>query len=116
MAHSDTYEHRPYMTRKNLGDDVYIEIMDIRVKNGRVECLSRFNRIKGDGPFIGTFGYRWRKICGKGVFVPSLDRTAKDEHCLSLSVHNPVNGKTNRIYIRDFDMEWFKCITLILAL
>ena len=62
------------MTRKNLGDDVYIEIMDIRVKNGRVECLSRFNRIKSDGPFIGTFGYRWRKICGKGVFVPSLYR------------------------------------------
>ena len=116
MSHSDTYEHRPYMTRKNLGDDVYIEIMDIRVKNGRVECLSRFNRIKSDGSFIGTFGYRWRKICGKGVFVPSLDRASKDEHCLSLTIRNPVNGKMNRIYMRDLDMEWFKCIILMLAL
>lgn len=99
------------MTRKNLGDDVYIEIMDMRVKNGRVECLSRFNSIKRDGPF----GYRWRKICGKGVFVPSLYRTAKDEHCLSITIRNPVNGKMNRVYLRDFDMEWFKCIILILA-
>ena len=105
MSHSDTYEHRPYMTRKKLGDDVYIEIMDMRVKNGRGECLSRFNRIKGDGPFIGTFSYRWRKICGKGVFVPSLGRTAKDDHCWSLTIRNPLNGKMNRVYLRDFKKE-----------
>ena len=114
MSHSGTYGNKPYIVRKNLGEDVYIEIVDIRIKNGRAECLSRFSCIKSYGLVIERFGYRWRKICGKGVFVPSLDRTAKDEHCLSLSVHNPVNRKTNRIYIRDFDMEWFKCIILIL--
>lgn len=93
------------MVRKNLDDDVYIEIMDMRVKNGRVECLSRFKSIKLDGPFIGTFGYRWRKICGKGVFVPSLDRTAKDDHRGYLTIRNPLNGKMNRVYIRDFKKE-----------
>ena len=105
MSHSDTYEHWPYMLRKNLGDDVYIEIVDIRAKNGRVECLSRFNSIKRDGPFIGTFGYRWRKVCGKGLFVPSLNRAAKDEHCLSLTIRNPLNGKNNRVYLSDFKKE-----------
>lgn len=105
MAHYDTYDNKPYMIRKNLGDDVYIEIMDMRVKNGRIECLSRFNCIKGDCPFIGTFSYRWRKICGKGVFIPSLDRTAKDEHCLSLTIRNPLNGKMNRVYLRDLNKE-----------
>ena len=105
MTHHDRYDHRPYIVRKNLGDDVYIEIMDIRVKNGRVECLSRFNRIKSGGPFIMTFGYRWRKICGKGLFVPSLNRAAKDEHCLSLTMRNPINGKMNRVYLRDLNKE-----------
>ena len=105
MSHSDTYEHWPYMLRKNLGDDVYIEIVDIRVKNGRVECLSRFNSIKRDGPFIGTFSYRWRKVCGKDIFVQSLYRAAKDEHCLSLTIRNPLNGKMNRVYLRDFKKE-----------
>lgn len=65
MTHYDRYYHRPYMVRKNLGDDMYIEIMDMRVKNGRVECLSRFNSIKLDGPFTGTFSYRWRKFAVK---------------------------------------------------
>ena len=105
MSHSDTYENWPYMLRKNLGDGVYIEIVDIRVKNGRVECLSRFNSIKRDLPFIGTFSYRWRKVCGKDIFVQSLDRTAKDEHCLSLTIRNPLNGKMNRVYLRDFKEE-----------
>lgn len=105
MAHVNTYEHRPYMTRKHLGGNVYIEIMDMRVKNGRIECMSRFNRINSDKPFIGTFGYRWRKVCGKGVFIPSLDRPAKDNHCWSLAIRNPINGKMNRVYLRDFKKE-----------
>ena len=105
MTHYDRYDHRPYIARKNLGDDVYIEIMDIRVKNGRTECLSRFNRIKSGSPFIITFGYRWRKICGKGLFVPSLNRAAKDGHCLSLTIRNPINGKMNRVYLRDLKKE-----------
>ena len=105
MAHSDTYDHRPYMIRKNLGDDVYFEILDIRIKNGRAECLSRFSCIKSYGLVIETFSYRWRKICGKCVFVPSLNRVAKDDHSLSLSIRNPINGKMNRIYIRDLKKE-----------
>lgn len=105
MAHSDIYDHRPYMARKNLGDDVYIEIVDMRIKNGRIECLSRFNCDKSDGPLIGTFGYRWRKICGKCVLVPSLGRTAKDGHCRSLTIRNPLNGKMNRVYLRDLKKE-----------
>ena len=105
MAHHDRYDNRPYIARKNLGDDVYIEIMDIRVKNGRTECLSRFNRIKSGSTFIIKFGYRWRKICGKGLFVPSLNRAAKDEHCLSLTIRNPINGKMNRVYLRDLKKE-----------
>lgn len=105
MAHADTYENRPYMVRKHLGDNVYVEIMDMRVRNGRIECLSRFNRIKGDCPFIGTFGYRWRKICGKGVFVPPLDRVAKDDHSWSLTILNPISGRRNRAYLRDFKKE-----------
>lgn len=105
MSHSVTYDNKPYMIRKNLGSDVYFEIMDIRIKNGRLECLSRFNLYKSDWPLIGTFGYRWRKICGKCIFVPSLDRTAKDEHCCSLTIRNPLNGKMNRIYLRDLKKE-----------
>lgn len=105
MSHSRTYGNRPYMVRKNLGDDVYIEIMDIRVKNGRVECLSRFSYIKSDGLVIESFSYRWRKICGKDIFVPSLNRAAKDGHCLSLTIRNPINGKINRVYLRDLKKE-----------
>ena len=105
MTHYDRYDNRPYMVRKNLGDDFYFEIMDIRVKDGRVECLSRFNRIKSGCTFIMTFGYRWRKICGKCVFVPSLNRVARDDHSLSLSIRNPINGKMNRVYIRDLKKE-----------
>ena len=102
MGHSERYDHRQYIVRKSLRDDVHIEIMDVRTKNGRIECLSRF---KTDGQDIAAFGYRWRKICGKGVFVPSLGRTAKDEHCLSLTIRNPLNGKMNRVYIRDLKKE-----------
>ena len=101
MSHSGTYDNKPYMARKNLGEDVYIEIVDIRIKNGRTECLSRFSCIKSYGLVIERFGYRWRKICGKGLFVPSLNRAAKDDHSLSLSIRNPINGKMNRVYIRD---------------
>ena len=105
MTHSSKYDNMPYIVRKNLGDDVYFEIMDIRIKNGRLECLSRFNRDKSYSPFIGTFGYRWRKICGKCVFIPSLDRTARDEHCCSLTIRNPLNRKMNRVYLRDLKKE-----------
>lgn len=105
MAHVDKYEHRPYMARKQLGKDVYIEILDMRVKNGRIECLSRFNRVKCDGSSIVAFSYRWRKVCGKGVFIPSLDRTAKDGHNWSLTIRNPITGRMNRVYLRDFKKE-----------
>ena len=107
MSYFSTYDDWPYIVRKNLGKDVYIEIIDIRVKNGRTEFLSRFRRIKSDGAVIETFGYRWRKICGKGLFVPSLNRAAKDDHCLSLSISNPINGKKNRIYLRDLRRELY---------
>ena len=105
MSHSGTYDNKPYITRKNLGEDVYIEIVDMRVKNGRAECLSRFSRIKSYGLAIERFGYRWRKICGKYVFVPSLNRVAKDDHSFSLSIRNPINGKMNRVYLRDLEKE-----------
>lgn len=105
MSHSGTYDNKPYMIRKNLGEDVYIEIVDMRVKNGRTECLSRFSCIKSYGLVIERFGYRWRKISGKGLFVPSLNRAAKDDHSLSLSIRNPINGKMNRVYLRDLKKE-----------
>ena len=105
MSHSGTYDNKPYMARKNLGQDVYIEIVDIRIKNGRTECLSRFSCIKSYGLVIEGYGYRWRKICGKGLFVPSLNRVAKDDHSLSLSIRNPINGKMNRVYLRDLKKE-----------
>ena len=105
MSHSSKYDNMPYIVRKNLCDDVYFEIMDTRIKNGRLECLSRFNYVNSDWPIIGTFGYRWRKICGKCVFIPLLDRTAKDEHCCSLTIRNPLNGKMSRVYLRDLKRE-----------
>ena len=89
MTHCETYGKRPYMTRKKYADDTYLEIIDMRVRNGRIECLSRW--VKRDTDI--SFGYRWRKICGKGVFVPSLDRAANDEHSWSLSIRNPISGK-----------------------
>ena len=105
MSHSCTYDNKPYIARKNLSEDVYIEIVDIRIKNGRTECLSRFSYIKSYGLVIERFGYRWRKICGKGLFVPSINRVAKDDHSLSLSIRNPINGKMNRVYLRDLKKE-----------
>lgn len=105
MSHSSTYGNKPYMGRKKLCNDVYFEIMDVRIKNGRAEYLSRFSRINNYGLVIDTFGYRWRKICGKCIFVPSLNRLAKDDHSLSLAIRNPINGKMNMVYIRDLKKE-----------
>lgn len=101
MAHRERYGKHPYMSRKKYGDCLYLEVIDMRVRNGRIECLSRWNKFNSDG----SFGYRWRKVCGKGVFVPSLDRAAKDEHSWSLSIRNPISGKMNRAYLRDFKKE-----------
>lgn len=105
MTHGKTYGKRPYMTRKKYNDNTYLEIIDMRVRNERIECLSRWVKFNPDGSFNCSFGYRWRKICGKGVFVPSLDRAAKDEHCWSLAIRNPISGKMNRAYLRDFKKE-----------
>ena len=105
MTHSEIYGNSPYMLRKKHADDLYLEIIDMRVRDRRVECLSRWNKFNSDGSFSYSFGYRWRKICGKGVFIPSLDRAAKDEHNLSLSICDPFTGKRNRIYLRDFKKE-----------
>ena len=105
MTHADTYRHWPYMVRKHLGLGIYFEVIGIRVKNGRIECLSRFNQIKGDGSSIGKFSYRWRKVCGKGIIIPSLNRVAKECHSWSLTISNPVSGKKNRVYISDLKKE-----------
>lgn len=105
MTHRETYGKSPYMSRKKFADGMYLEIIDMRVKNGRVECLSRWNKFNSDGSFYASFGYRWRKICGKDVFIPSLDRFAKDDHKYSLTIRNPITGKMNRAYLRDFKKE-----------
>lgn len=105
MAHREIYGKHPYMSRKKYDDDLYLEVIDMRVRNGRIECLSRWNKFNPDGSFNCSFGYRWRKVCGKGVFVPSLDRAAKDEHSWSLAIRNPISGKMNRAYLRDFKKE-----------
>lgn len=105
MAHRERYDKHPYMSRKKYGECLYLEVIDTRVRNGRFECLSRWNKFNSDGSFNCSFGYRWRKVCGKGVFVPSLGRAVKDEHSLSLAIRNPISGKMNRAYIRDFKKE-----------
>lgn len=105
MAYREIYENRPYMVRKKYADDTYLEIIDINVRNGRVECLSRWVKLNHDGSHKCSFGYRRRKVCGKGVIVPSLGREAIDHHNHSLSIRNPISGKMNRAYIRDFKKE-----------
>lgn len=104
-AYRETYGNRPYMVRKKYADDTYLEVVDTRIKNGRFECLSRWVKLNPDGSTKRSFGYRWRKICGKDIVVPSLGRAAKDDHSLSLTIRNPFNGKMNRAYMRDFEVE-----------
>ena len=105
MTHCKTYGNRPYMVRKKYDDGLYLEIIDMRDINGRIECLSRWIKFEPNGLIKYSFGYRWRKICGKGVFVPPLDRVAKDDHSLSLTILNPISGRRNRAYLRDFKKE-----------
>ena len=104
MTHAIFYKHRPYMSRKHIGDNIYFEVMEIRVKDDRVECLSRFKE-KECVPFARAWGYRWRKVCGKGVVVPSLGRTAIDDHSISLTIRNPITGRMNRVYLRELKKE-----------
>lgn len=105
MTNYQKYGKRPYILRKKYADDTYLEIIDIRLRNKRIECLSRWTEFNPDGSFNCSFGYRWRKICGKGIFVPSLDRPAKDYHSCSLTIHIPITGKMIRAYLRDFKEE-----------
>lgn len=100
MTNEKFYRNLPYLGRVQISGNLYIEIMDIRIRKERIECMSRFHDSE-----LGAFSYRWRKICGKGVFVPYLERPAKDDHCWSLSFHNPVTGKQTRAYLRDFKKE-----------
>ena len=105
MAHREIYGNRPYIARKKYSDDTYLEVVEVRIRNDRTECLSRWVKFDPDGSPKCSFGYRWRKICGKGVVVPSLGRAAKDDHNVSLTIRNPFNGRMNRAYTRDFEME-----------
>ena len=100
MTHSNKYQNYLFQCRKKYSEDVYLEIVETRIKRGRQELLSRW-------AFNGTttiyYGYRWRKVCGKNVFIPSLGRSAKDDHNLSITIRNPFNGKMSRAYLRDFE-------------
>lgn len=101
MTYSEKFDRRPYIVRKYFGDSIYFEVVALRLINGRGECLSRFNLVGYGGSSIETFGYRWRKVCGKGVLVPSLGREAKDDHNPSLTIRHPITGKMNRVYLQE---------------
>lgn len=103
MTHRETYRNKTYILRKKYADNLYFEIIDVRIRNGRVECLSRWNKYNSDGILCSTFGYRWRKVCGKDIIILYLNRPAKDDHNWSLTIRNPLSGKMNRVYLRDFE-------------
>ena len=100
MTHSVKRGNSLPLYRKRYSENLCLEIIDIRKRNGREEWLSRW--AFEDGETTNYYGYRWRKICGKSVFVPSLGRLAKDEHNLAITTRDHFNGKMARAYLRDF--------------
>lgn len=100
MTHAEKYANENYIFRAYLGNDLYIEVMDVRQRDGRSEWLTRYSRTSGE--HVKVFGYRWRKICGKGIFIKALKRQAFDYHYPSLSIHDPVTHKQKRVYLIDF--------------
>lgn len=105
MTHRETYGDKPCRSRRKYADNMYLEIIDVRIKNGRIECLSRWNKYNCDGILCASFGYRWRKVCGKDIYIKALKRPAIDDHDWSLAIRNPSTGKMNRAYLRDFESE-----------
>lgn len=101
MTHSVKQKNSLPVYRRWYSENLCLEIVDTRRKNGREEWLSRW--VFEDGETTNYYGYRWRKICGKSVFVPSLGRPAKDEHNLAITIRDPFNGKMSRAYLRDFE-------------
>ena len=101
MTHAEKYANENYIFRAYLGNDVYIEVMDVSNRECRTELLTRYFN-EADDSKAKAFGYRWRKLCGKGIFVKSLNRVAIDGHYPSLSIHDPVTHKQRRVYLIDF--------------
>lgn len=85
--------------RIQVSAHVDFEVLARRWRNGRVEFLSRFRDIENDA----KFGYRWRKLCGRYVYIPALKRSAVDGHNTSFQIHSPQTGKVKRLYADDFD-------------
>ena len=104
MTHSEKRKNSSVIYRKRYSENLCLEIVDERRRNGREEWLSRW--AFDDGETTGYYGYRWRKICGKSVFIPLLGRLAKDEHNLAITIRDPFNGKMARAYLRDFWRVW----------
>lgn len=101
MTNTENYANKSYIFRAYLGDSTYIEVLDVRYRDGRAEWMTRYAVIRG-GAQVKTFSYRWRKICGKGVVIKTLNRQAIDDHYPSLSIHDPVTHKQRRVYLIDF--------------
>lgn len=78
---------------------VDFEVLGRRWRNGRVEFLSRFRDIENGA----KFGYRWRKLCGRYVYIPALKRSAVDGHNTSFQIHCPQTGKVKRLYADQFN-------------
>lgn len=101
MTHSVKRQNSFPVARKRYSENISLELLDLRRRNGREEILSRW--VFADGETTVYYGYRWRKICGKSVYIPSLGRLAKDEHNLAITIRNPFNGKMGRAYLTDFE-------------
>ena len=104
-------QHRDKMKslcRKRYSDNLFLEVIQVRERSGREEWLSRWAYTL-TGPNIVYYGhtiyygYRWRKLCGKNIFIPLLGRTAKDDHNCSITIRDPFSGKMARAYVRDFE-------------
>lgn len=100
MSHSSNHQNSLFQCRKKYSDNLYLEIIETRIKRGRQELLSRWALI---GTTTVYYGYRWRKVCGKNIFIPSLGRTAKDGHIKCyITIRDQFNGKMARAYLKDF--------------
>lgn len=91
-----------FLYRKKYSDCVYLEVIKVRKRNGREEWLSRWAYSLSESNTL-YYGYRWRKLCGKNIFIPSLGRCAKDFHNCAITVRNPFNGRMSRAYLREFE-------------
>lgn len=100
MSHSNNHQNSLFLCRKRYSENLCLEVVEIRIRNGREEWLSRWAL---SGTETIYYGYRWRKLCGKNIFIPSLGRCAKDFHNCSIVIHDPFNGKMSRAYLREFE-------------